>query len=206
MREAVNALILQEMEAMAAEGSATESSYLDSLPPLPACELLSADLAARGGQEAVAAAVAAAAAAAAAGSSRQPVVHYTAPAAPAGGAAAGPAAWEAACSSAEAAQEALGLRSVCLELASKYGAEAWKAAVAGGSAEAAAAARAAAALRSEADSVNAGRAALLEPHAARLRVLGKRYREALEGNVGLAGALAAAEAELQRLRAAKGGR
>jgi hypothetical protein len=165
MRDHVNQQLLAEMEAMAAEGAADEASFLARLPPLPpapASPLLAAELSrvARGERPAP-----------------LPTAHYALPPVPAGAAAEDPAAWEAAARGARLALEAQSLHALNLELASRYGGDCWRAAVAHASALVASARRDAASLAAAAAAANAARAAAQEDAGARLGALAKRARQ-----------------------------
>jgi hypothetical protein len=110
-------------------------------------------------------------------------------------------AWAAAVDRARVALEAQALRAVNLELAARYGAEAWKGGVAQLDAVAAAGRSRLAAATARVEDVNASRKAAQEPHGARLRALGRRWRETVETNGQIAGVLGDAEREVKRLRA-----
>jgi hypothetical protein len=181
MRDAVNALILEEMEAMAAAGLADASVYLaraPAVPPVRAGALFG------GG----------------AGGAGAPLdfTRYGAPAEPTGAAAADPAAWEAAATRAALAVESLEARSVALELSSKYGADAWRMAVRDAAALAASAATAAAKSAARNAELEIARADAVRMAAPRLATLAKRLRDAEAGGTPLAEAVAGARAEAAR--------
>ena len=111
-----------------------------------------------------------------------------------------PAAWEAACDRARVAVEAQEVRVINLELAQRFGSDAWKAHVAQLDAVQAAARARVAALSAQVEAVNAARKAAQEPAGARLKSLARRWEETAETNGQIQAAVADAEREVKRLR------
>ena len=185
MRDAVNALILEEMEAMAAAGLADASVYLSRAPPVPP---MRAGALLGGG---------------AGGVAPLDFSRYGAPVEPTGASASDPAAWEAAAARAALAVEALEARSVALELSSKYGADAWRTAVRDAAALAASATTAAAKTAARNAELEVARADGVRTAAPRLATYAKRLRDAEAGITPLAEAVAgAAAARRARMQAA----
>jgi hypothetical protein len=186
MRDAVNALILEEMGAMAAAGVADASAYLSRAPPVPPVRR-NALLNEAGG-----------AGAGAGASAPLDFSRYGAPTEPAGAAASDPAAWEAAAARAALAVEALEARSVALELAAKYGVDVWRAAVRDAAALAVNAKTAAAKAAARNAELDVARADSVRAAAPRLATFAKRVRDAEVGGTPLAEAIAGARLEAAR--------
>lgn len=180
MREAVNALIIAEMESMASEAGVDGSEYLSRAPPVP--PVRTAPLVSTGVSSI--------------DSSR-----YDAPAAPPLDA--GADAWEGAARRAALAVEALEMRTVHVELASRYGVELWKVAVRDAVASAANAARDLAAVQARVGEIERARADALRSAAPKLAALGKRLGDAEISGTVLSVAISGARGELERAKKQK---
>jgi hypothetical protein len=139
--------------------------------------------------------------------------RYEMPQAPTGAAAEDPLAWEEAIKKAEIALEAQTLRAINLELASKYGVDAWKAAAEDADRLASGFKARVADLAHRADTLNAQRKAEQERHGPKLKALARRYDELVSASFATELACAEVEADVKRRRrahadredAAKGG-
>jgi hypothetical protein len=165
MREVVNALLMAEMEAMAARGEADEASFVARLPPLPplsSSALVSSELqrVARGERLSVISAV-----------------GYALPPPPSGAAADDPAAWEAAARGARLAYEAQGFHALNLEMAARFGSDAWHAAVMQAASITSATRGEVAALTAALTETTAARRAVQLDAGARLGEIAKRARQ-----------------------------
>lgn len=129
------------------------------------------------------------------------VSRYESASAPTGAAAEDPAEWESAVRRAQVAAEALSLRSVNLELMSKYGVDAWKAHVSDMEKLSTAGRANADAAASACGVVNEQRRATVEPHAQRLHGLQRKWAQAVDSNFQIQLACSDAEREVRRLRA-----
>ena len=176
MRDTVNALILAEMETMAAEGIVDGDEYLARAPLVPP---LRVSIVPGNG-------------------SSLDTTRYGPPTAPPIGADA--IAWEAAASRAALAVESLEMRTVHLELASRYGVDVWRTAARDASASATRVQDNLQAARASVAEIEASRANALRTVAPHLFALDKRVSDSeINGNA-LAAALAGATAELDRVK------
>ncbi len=184
MREQVEGLIIDEMRLMAAHETVTSAAYMSALPAALRSEsaLVRADMERMRAGGVV------------------PHIGASAsfPSLPRADAVVGE--WAAAVSAAEVAVEALSTRGINVELAAKYGVDAWKEAAAGLDAMVAGARGAAASAAGSAAAAASSRAAAVAPIAARLGALSKRYSAASEAALRTEEAVAEAEREAKRPR------
>ena len=175
MREAVNALILAEMETMASEGVADGVEYLLRAPPIPPLRVVNND--------------------------REPpldMARYETPMPPPANADA--LTWEAACSRAALAVECLEMRSVHLELASRYGVDVWRTAARDAAACAVGMQKELKRTQTAVAQVEMSRAEALRGAAPLLAGFSRRVGDAETSGVALAVALAGAVTELDRVK------
>ncbi len=168
---------------MAAEGS-DEAAYAARLPPLPPSHLSPAQLAEL---ERVASS-----------GPLRPVACASsgaqgAPPPPLPPASADPRAWRACADAAATAVESQGLHALNVELAARYGVEAWRTAVGDSASLVAHVRRGVEGLAADVAAVNAGRAAAQESSVARIAALRKRARDQQADNLALAGLLVDAQ-------------